>query len=330
MNYLHTMKRSPALYGALCVAVIGIACIAPKAHAQVSDEELTLLQAQVAVAEAALTKLEIGSGKVLGLSTLALTSTYSGMNYSSILEQIESLKSRVNSYKSGSSSNDDASRYSSWGNGGSQTSVAARKAAIQKQMDAIDDRIEVLQKQKADLQKQLDKLNASSTDSSVPNSSRGISLSHESDSATKDGSKGIFKMEFEVKAKDSDVYIKESTVQNAIFKKTAGVNFIIQKKATSSPSSPSPWRTVTESPQNVVTTGTVDATLASDATKSGGYFKVEEGESEIFTLTVNYTPTKSGSYQMRMMSVNWNTSAADAAKRTTARSGDFTTDLLSL
>jgi len=172
--YTHTVVRSAAYAAFIAGAII---IFAGSAHAQVTQEESAALQAQLQTAQEMVDDLKARPGKVLGLSTLAVSDSLFKQNtssYGNILDQLESLKLRVKNFNTSSSGSSQSGKsYSSdlddsifnVGNGprGHNVSDAAKKAALEKQIKEISERIESLTKQKAKLQAELDKFSASST-----------------------------------------------------------------------------------------------------------------------------------------------------------------------
>ncbi len=117
------------------------------------------------------------------------------------------------------------------------------------------------------------------------------------DSTTTDD-EGVYTIEFEVSAFGGDLYIDDTADQNTI-ENNFGVNYTIENSAGTPIAS---------------TTAAAVATLSSDAdTTSGGYFKVKDGQTETFTLTVEFDPATTGSYKTILYSVNWNDTLDTAA-----------------
>lgn len=103
---------------------------------------------------------------------------------------------------------------------------------------------------------------------------------------------GVFEIEFEVTAFESDLYINDDAERGTV-ENNYGVNYTVTSGGTAS------------------TTGTAVATLDSSAELTGGFYKVAEGETETFTLTVEFDPAGAGgAYKVRLYSVNFNTSSA--------------------
>jgi peptidoglycan hydrolase-like protein with peptidoglycan-binding domain len=112
------------------------------------------------------------------------------------------------------------------------------------------------------------------------------SLKENSDSTTADD-EGVFTLEFDVTAFEGDLYIDDTAVRGTSFAGDEGANFVITTGGVAT------------------TSGTAVPTLDSDAELDGGRFKVAEGETESFTLTVEYLPAASASYKVQLYSVNF-------------------------
>jgi len=113
---------------------------------------------------------------------------------------------------------------------------------------------------------------------------------------------GIFKIEFEVSAFEEDFYIVDLATTTAD-SSTGGVEF----------TSPG--------------TGLISATLASTADENGGVFKIEEGETERFTLTVTFDPADAGQYRLIIDEIwsSTNTNGITGSVVTTLPQTDFRT-----
>lgn len=115
------------------------------------------------------------------------------------------------------------------------------------------------------------------------------SLKGNTDSTTADD-EGVYTLEFDVTAFNGDLYIDDSAASGTTMG-TEGANFIVTQNG------------------STVTTGVRVATLDSDATLTGGRFKVAEGSTKSFTLTVEYDPESTGSYKVQLYSVNFSVDA---------------------
>ncbi len=109
-------------------------------------------------------------------------------------------------------------------------------------------------------------------------------LKTNSDATTTDD-EGVFTLEFDVTAFNGDLYIDDIATRGVTL--TNGVNFVVLTGGATT------------------TAGTDVATLDSDAELTGGKFLVRDGETESFTLTVEYDPATSASYKAQLYSVNF-------------------------
>ncbi|HEY0948471.1 MAG TPA: peptidoglycan-binding protein [Candidatus Paceibacterota bacterium] len=75
-------------------------------------------------------------------------------------------------------------------------------------------------------------------------------------------------------------------------------------------------------------TGTASAVLTSTAVDTGSYFRVDEGETETFTLTVTLDPAAAGTFGVKLDEVNFNDTqaAGDTTFNVDASNEDFRTD----
>jgi hypothetical protein len=103
----------------------------------------------------------------------------------------------------------------------------------------------------------------------------------------------VFTIRFDVTAFEQDVYVNKSTVRGTTTG-VAGVNYLIE-----------------DGDGEAETDGTANANLSSNADSVGTQFRVREGQTKTFTLTVNYDPTARGFYQLQLYSLNYNDTAAN-------------------
>jgi hypothetical protein len=99
---------------------------------------------------------------------------------------------------------------------------------------------------------------------------------------------GEFIIKFEVTATDSDVYVPRTAGRDFTNSKSNGVNFGVYNATYID-----------------VTTGSTTQTLTSTADIEGAYFVVQEGETETFTVIVNFDPATPGFYRVGLKSLNW-------------------------
>jgi hypothetical protein len=123
---------------------------------------------------------------------------------------------------------------------------------------------------------------------------------------------GIFVIEFDVTAFETDIYIDDNATRGTVESNT-GVNYTLNVGGTAT------------------TAGSVVATLDSDAELDGARYLVNEGETESFTLTVEFDPNITGSYKLQLYSVNFNDTNADADTQQLATPAeDYDTDSLTI
>lgn len=102
-----------------------------------------------------------------------------------------------------------------------------------------------------------------------------------------DDDEGMYTISFDVTAFETDLFINPSAVRGTTLG-TAGVNFVME-----------------DTTGATTVAGTESASLASSATEVGGRFRVAEGQTETFTLTVRYNPATSGFYRLQLYSFNY-------------------------
>ena len=137
-------------------------------------------------------------------------------------------------------------------------------------------------------------------------------LKANTDSTTADD-EGVFTIKVDVTAFETDLWINKTAASGTTMG-TAGVNFIVE-----------------DANGNQVGAGTSSASLTSTADTDGTRFKVNEGETETFTLTVNYDPTTAGFYQVQFHSVNWAKSNANpTTQQATVPAADYESDQISI
>ena len=112
-------------------------------------------------------------------------------------------------------------------------------------------------------------------------------------SATTEDDEGVFTIEFEVTAFEQDVYIDNSASRGTTTS-SAGVNYILE-----------------DSSGDEVTAGDVSANLDSSADVVDGRFRIQEGQTETFTLTVVYDPSTTGFYKLQLYTINYNDTSDD-------------------
>lgn len=135
----------------------------------------------------------------------------------------------------------------------------------------------------------------------------------ENSDATTDDNEGVYSLEFDVTAIDDDIWVNK-TAENDTSMDSVGVNFLI-----------------VDGNGDSVTSGTYSVTLSSTADTDGTRFQVSEGETESFTLTVNFDPTTTGFYRVQLYSLNLANSNANPTKQKLAVPlEDYRTDYLAI
>lgn len=135
------------------------------------------------------------------------------------------------------------------------------------------------------------------------------------DDQTAADDEGVFKVVFDVTAFETDIFVNKSAASGTTMG-TAGANFLIED-------------TNGDAVTDAATTSV--ASLTSTADTEGTRWIVEEGETETFTLTVEYDPSVAGFYQLQLYSFNFNdTNAAPDTAQRALPSEDYETDALSI
>lgn len=133
-----------------------------------------------------------------------------------------------------------------------------------------------------------------------------------SDATTTDDS-GTFVLKFEVTAFEADLFINKTAASGTAMG-TVGVNYL-----------------VTDGSGSVVSVGTPTQSLSSSASTEGGQYKIDEGETETFTLTVSIDPTATGFYGVQVYSLNFKTTAGNPVTQQKALPAeDYETDPLEI
>ncbi len=135
----------------------------------------------------------------------------------------------------------------------------------------------------------------------------------ENNDATAADDEGVFTIKFDVTAFESDIFVNKTAASGTTMG-TAGANFLVE-----------------DANGVQVLAGTSSASLTSTADTEGTRFQVDEGETETFTLTVEYDPVAEGFFQLQLYSINFN--IANANPNTQQRAldeSDYETDSLSI
>lgn len=138
-----------------------------------------------------------------------------------------------------------------------------------------------------------------------------VSMQENDDSTTEDNS-GIFTIDFEVTGFGTDLYIDDSAIRGTNLS-TEGVNYLMMTT------------------DGATTSGSVVMSLSSNADVDGGRYKVDEGNTETFTLTVEYDPSTQGAYRMQLHSLNFKDSNGDPdTQQLTIPVEDYRTNYLTI
>ena len=126
---------------------------------------------------------------------------------------------------------------------------------------------------------------------------------------------GVFTIKFDVTAFETDLFVTKSAASGTA--NSVGVNYIVQDSAGNQVGLPG--------------AGTTTAALSSTAKTEGGKYKVNEGETKSFTLTVNFDPATTDFYQVQVYALNWSpTSGGAVTQQLTVPVEDFQTDAISV
>jgi hypothetical protein len=124
---------------------------------------------------------------------------------------------------------------------------------------------------------------------------------------------GVFTLKFDVTAFETDLYVNK-TAASGTAQGTGGVNY-----------------RVLDSNGDQINQGTSSASLTSTAETEGTQFKVAEGETKEFTLSVNYDPTTQGFYTVQLYSLNFKNATGNPDNYQRALPAeDYETDPLSI
>lgn len=135
----------------------------------------------------------------------------------------------------------------------------------------------------------------------------------ENSDATTTDNEGEFQIEFEITAFESDFWIEKSAVRGT-GETTSGVTFVIEG-----------------SDGSTIEDGTYAAVLTSTADIEDNAFRVDEGETEHFALTVVFDPEISGFYTVQLYGVNASTNGGlEVTQQRALPESDFETNPLSI
>jgi hypothetical protein len=138
----------------------------------------------------------------------------------------------------------------------------------------------------------------------------------ETSKANDDGAaddEGVFTIEFDVTAFENDIWVNK-TADRGTTMGTLGANYTIE-----------------DANGAVIATGTSTESLTSTADTDGTRFLVSEGETETFTLTVEFDPAAEGFFQLQLYSFNFATTNANPTTQQLALPAeDYETGSLSI
>jgi hypothetical protein len=125
---------------------------------------------------------------------------------------------------------------------------------------------------------------------------------------------GQFVVKFDVTAFETDIFVNKSAASGTTMA-SQGVNFLVEDSA-----------------GDQVTLGTSSGSLSSTADTEGSQFKVSEGETETFTLTVVYDPSTQGFYQVQLYSFNFKNASGGSpnTQQLALPASDYETDQISI
>jgi hypothetical protein len=134
-----------------------------------------------------------------------------------------------------------------------------------------------------------------------------------SDTTTTDD-EGVFTIKFDVTAFESDLYINKTAASGTTMG-TVGVNYL-----------------VTNGSGTTAGTTTPQASISATADTVGTQYRVAEGETETFTLTVTFDPGTSGFYGVQLYSLNFDPDQGDnpSVQQRALPASDYETDPLSI
>jgi len=131
--------------------------------------------------------------------------------------------------------------------------------------------------------------------------------------ATTSDDSGTFVLKFDVTAFEADLFVNKTAASGTAMG-TVGVNYL-----------------VTNGSGATVSVGAPTQSLSSSATTEGGQYKIDQGETETFTLTVSLDPNTTGFYGVQVYSLNFKTSAGNPVTQQKALpSEDYESDPLEI
>ena len=220
--------------------------------------------------------------------------------------------------------------------GKKDTKVAGLEAQIMKltevvrmlvvKRDAIEQKIAEATAKSAEIQALITKLSTGGHGSSTHGSSTGTGKpSFEFVGSTQtltvsdlnvERNTGGYTLNIEVTAVGSDIYIPKTAKRTSVAGAT-GISYVVEDSSTG----------------RATALGVTTATLSSTADTEGSFFKVNEGESESFTVTVVFDPSARGTFQVGLVEAFWGRTAVTPTNSTVlptpnVRDGGYESDAL--
>lgn len=116
------------------------------------------------------------------------------------------------------------------------------------------------------------------------------------------GERGVYTIKFDVTAFGDTIYIPTgATTATSSFTAGSGLAYAIENSSGE------------QVALNGVGLASTTAAVSSSITASGGYYRIDEGRTESFTLTVELTPLADGFFRAQLYGVNYNVGTAAAA-----------------
>lgn len=137
---------------------------------------------------------------------------------------------------------------------------------------------------------------------------------------TAGGKRGLYTISFEVTAFGDTIYIPTGATSATSSVQQSGVAYAIEKSDG------------TQIALNGVGLASTTAAVSSTADTSGGYFVIDEGETETFELSLTLTPTADGFFRAQVHGVNFNVGSASTADtlQTANPQTDFESSFISI
>jgi peptidoglycan hydrolase-like protein with peptidoglycan-binding domain len=129
---------------------------------------------------------------------------------------------------------------------------------------------------------------------------------------------GTYRIVFDVTALEEDMWIDRSVTQDPDRNGVGGAGTGIQ------------WATTTDTTATVTVTGAVVSASDTDNDDTSSAFKIDEGDTRRFTLTVNLEADTSGFAGVQLTGINWDTDSTVGSNFYVSNLDEFRTELLSL